>query len=194
MQRFEVAIGKIGMTRRDVILRDARCDRLLHVGRRLFFVLFFSVAFSARAEAAKGAYTNHAGNVASGVVVALDARTMEISNATETVKLPLSIFPEAEQRRIAADFVLRQGGGSPGTARPTGGQIDQLRVPMAVKRAVTGAEKAMARSRKRAEKGLCSKEESEAFCEKSKAALKNYLDKQVKEGTITPAERKALGR
>ncbi len=63
---------------------------------------------------------------------------------------------------------------------------------MAVKRAITGAEKAMARSRKRAEKGLCSKEESDAFCEKSASALRSYLDKQVKEGVITPAERKAL--
>ena len=133
---------------------------------------------------AEPAYTNHAGNVASGVVIALDARMATISNATETVRLPLSIFPESEQRRIAADFVLRQGGG----------QVNQLRVPAAVKRAVTGAEKAMARSRKRAEKGLCSKEESEAFCAKSESALKSYLDKQVKEGTITPAERKALGR
>ena len=139
-------------------------------------------------------YTNHAGNVVSGVVVALDARTATISNAAEMVKLPLSIFPESEQRRIAADFVLRQGGGSPGTARPTGGQIDLLRVPVAVKRAISGAEKAMARSRKRAEKGLCSKEESDAFCEKSEAALKSYLDKQVKEGVITPEERKAIGR
>ena len=41
-------------------------------------------------------YTNHAGNVVSGVVIALDARTVTISNATETVKLPLSIFPESE--------------------------------------------------------------------------------------------------
>ena len=133
---------------------------------------------------AEPAYTNHAGNVASGAVVALDARTATISNAAETVKLPLSIFPESEQRRIAADFVLRQGGG----------QVSQLRIPPAVKRAIDGAEKAMARSRKRAEKGLCSKEESEAFCAKSKSALKSYLDKQVKEGAITPAERKALGR
>ena len=29
-------------------------------------------------------YTNHAGNVVSGVVIALDARTVTISNATET--------------------------------------------------------------------------------------------------------------
>ena len=103
----------------------------------------------------------------------------------ETVKLPLSIFPESERRRIAADFLLRQG---------YGGQVGLLRIPVSVKRAITGAEKAMARSRKRAEKGLCTKEESDAFCEKSEAALKTYLDKQVKEGAITPAERKAIGR
>ena len=119
-------------------------------------------------------YTNHAGNVVSGTVVALDMRTATISNAMETVKLPLSIFPEAEQRRIAADF------GEP-------------RVPVAVRRAIAGAEKAMARSRKRAEKGLCSKEESDAFCAKSASALKSYLDKQVRTGAITPAERKVLG-
>ena len=88
---------------------------------------------------------------------------------------PLSIFPESEQRRIAADF------GTP-------------RLPPAVKRAIDGAEKAMARSRKRAEKGLCTKEESEAFCAKSSAALRTYLDKQVESGAITPAERKAIGR
>ena len=88
---------------------------------------------------------------------------------------PLSIFPESEQRRIAADF------GEP-------------RLPVEVKRAIAGAEKAMARSRKRAEKGFCTKEESEAFCAKSQTALRNYLDKQVESGTITPAERKAICR
>ena len=129
-------------------------------------------------------YTNHAGNVVSGIVVALDSRTATISNATETLKLPLSIFPELEQRRIAADFVLGTGCG----------QVDLLRVPVAVKRAIAGAEKAMARSRKRAEKGLCTREESDDFCAKSASALKSYLDKQVKEGAITPAERNALGR
>ena len=119
-------------------------------------------------------YTNHAGNVVSGVVVALDARTATISNATETLTLPLSIFPESEQRRIAADF-----------GRP--------RVPAAVERAVAGAEKAMARSRRRAELGLCTKEESDAFCAKSEAALTHYLDAQLATGVITPAERTALG-
>ena len=63
----------------------------------------------------------------------------------------------------------------------------------AVRRAIAGAEKAMARSRKRAEKGLCTKEESDAFCVQSAAALKAYLDKQAESGVLTPAERKALG-
>ena len=155
-------------------LRPLRTLRLISTGRPLFSCLLplLLCAFCAKAE---NAYTNHAGNVVSGVVIALDARTVTISNATETVKLPLSIFPESEQRRIAADF-------------------GQPRVPVAVKRAIAGAEKAMARSRKRAEKGLCTKEESEEFCEKSASALRNYLDKQVKSGAITPAERKALRR
>ena len=61
-----------------------------------------------------------------------------------------------------------------------------------VKRAIDGAEKAMARSRKRAERGLCTKEESEAFCAKSQTALRAYLDKQVEIGVLTPAERKAV--
>ena len=179
------------------------------------------VLFSTCAVAEPG-YTNHAGNVVSGWPVKLTATqvvlaeggssgrlggtprptcvdqpsttnhqppttnyqlttndhslsTFQPFNFSTTNTYPLSIFPESEQRRIAADF-------------------GQPRVPVAVKRAITGAEKAMARSRKRAEKGLCTKEESDAFCEKSEAALRNYLDKQVKEGTITPAERKALGR
>ena len=139
------------------------------------------MAFSGYAE---NAYTNHAGNVVSGTVVALDARTTTISNETETAALPLSIFPELEQRRIAADYVL---------GHPEAG-IAALRVPAAVRRAIAGAEKAIARSRKRAEKGLCTQEESDTFCEESESALKSYLDKQVQDGVITPAERKALGR
>ena len=139
-----------------------------------------------------GGYTNHAGNVIAGWPVKLTATQVVLAEratpATNDYRLstayPLSIFPESEQRRIAADYLLRQGGG----------QVDLLRVPVAVKRAIVGSEKAMARSRKRAEKGLCTKEESEAFCKKSESALKIYLDKQVESGAITPAERKALGR
>lgn len=142
----------------------------------------FSLVFPAIAE---NVYTNHAGNVVTGTVVALDVNTATVSNALESLTLPLSIFPEFEQRRIAADFVLAQGGGA---------QTSLLRVPLAVKRAVAGANNAMARSRKRAEKGFCTQEESDAFCKKSEAALKSFLDKQVEMGVITPAERKALDR
>ena len=166
-----------------------------HIGNILKSLLcFLMLALVSRAEPG---YTNHAGNVVSGWPVKLTATHVVLSdggspgrlggtprptcvdqppttNYQLTTTYPLSIFPESEQRRIAADF-------------------GQPRVPVAVKRAIAGAEKAMARSRKRAEKGLCTKEESEAFCAKSEAALKSYLDKQVKEGVITPAERKALG-
>jgi len=168
----------------------------------------FSLALPAHAE---GGYTNHAGNVVAGWPVKLTAThvtlaergssdlnpqrstlnaqpsTLNAQRSTlnpyhlspisyhlSSITYPLSIFPESEQRRIAADF------GEP-------------RVPRAVVRAIAGAEKAMARSRKRAEKGLCTKDESDDFCAKSAAALRRYLDKQVESGTITPAERKALG-
>ena len=156
-------------------------------GRSIVSTIILLYAFSAFAE---GGYTNHAGNVVAGWPVKLTQKEVTLvegvatndcqlttngSSLSTTNAYPLSIFPESEQRRIAADF-------------------GQPRVPVAVKRAITGAEKAMARSRKRAEKGLCTKEESDDFCAKSAAALKSYLDKQVKEGVITPAERKALGR
>ena len=159
--------------------------------RGLAALLLASSALLARAE---GGYTNHAGNVIAGFPTALtptqvtlghggviDPTLPGIAGRAVSTKpprgetYPLSIFPESEQRRIAADF------GTP-------------RLPPAVKRAIDGAEKAMARSRKRAEKGLCTKEESEAFCAKSSAALRTYLDKQVESGAITPAERKAVGR
>ena len=195
-------------------VEELKLRRLQRVSRRaaILSVSFLSiVAVSAFAE---GGYTNHAGNVVAGWPVKLtttqvslaegvvtngcqlstdDCRlttsdnnfsTFQPFNFSTTNTYPLSIFPESEQRRIAADFLLRQG---------SGGQVGLLCVPVAVKRAITGAEKAMARSRKRAEKGLCTKEESDDFCAKSAVALRNYLDKQVKEGVITPAERKAIG-
>ena len=167
-----------------------------YIGNILKILLCFLMpALVAHAEPG---YTNHAGNVVAGWPVKLTATQVMLAeggspgrlggtprptcvdqppttNYQLTTTYPLSIFPESERRRIAADF-------------------GQPRVPVAVKRAITGAEKAMARSRKRAEKGLCTKEESEAFCAKSEAALKSYLDKQVKEGVITAGERKALGR
>ena len=179
-------------------ITDMKCESILKCA-----ICVLLTALSVHAE---NAYTNHAGNAVAGWPVKLTATHVTLSEGdspgrlggtprptggdqppttnyqlstinyqpSTTTTYPLSIFPESEQRRIAADF-------------------GQPRVPVAVKRAITGAEKAMARSRKRAEKGLCTQEESDAFCEKSEAALKSYLDKQVKEGTITPAERKAIG-
>ena len=153
------------------------------IGRISTLATFIVGLFLSACAFAEPAYTNHAGNVVSGAVVSLDARTVVVSNEMESVKLPLSIFPEPEKRRIAADFLISQG---------AEGQVDMLRVPAAVKRAVSGSRKAIARSRKRAEKGLCTKEESDAFCEKSEEALRSYLDRQVESGVITPEERKAL--
>lgn len=121
-----------------------------------------------------GSYTNLAENVISGVPIQLDRREVTISNAFEVAKYPLSIFPESEKRRIAADY------GEP-------------IVPPKVRRAIEGAEKAMARSRKRAEKGLCTKEESEAFCRKTADGLSSFLDRQVESEVLTPQERRLLG-
>ena len=167
---------------------------------KAYLLSLLSLPFIALSAHAEGGYTNHAGNVVAGWPVKLTATQVTLSEHAPGSKLsttnaqpsasqsfnlstfqpstatyPLSIFPESEQRRIAADF-------------------GQPRVPAAVRRAIAGAEKAMARSRKRAEKGLCTKEESDAFCAKSAAALRSYLDRQVESGAITPAERKALGR
>ena len=164
-------------------ITDMKCESILKC-----VICVLLTALSVHAE---NAYTNHAGNAVAGWPVKLTATHVTLSEGdspgrlggtprptitdhpTTSTTYPLSIFPESERRRIAADF-------------------GQPRVPVAVKRAITGAEKAMARSRKRAEKGLCTREESDDFCAKSAAALKSYLDKQVKEGTITPAEREAL--
>ena len=167
-------------------ITDMKCESILKCA-----ICVLLTVLSVHAE---NAYTNHAGNVVAGWPVKLTATQVTLSERAagshqpsasqsfnlstfqpSTVTYPLSIFPESEQRRIAADF-------------------GQPRVPVAVRRAIAGAEKAMARSRKRAEKGLCTKEESDAFCAKSAAALKSYLDKQVQSGVLTPAERKALGR
>jgi len=58
--------------------------------------------------------------------------------------------------------------------------------------AVSGAEKAVARSRQRAQKGLCTPEDSATFIARTQSALSAYLDAQVASGTLTPAERAVL--
>ena len=117
---------------------------------------FPALAEAQPSEAAENAYTNHAGNAVSGwpvkltskQVVLVECDTAHYPLATNhyplatTNSYPLSIFPEMEQRRIAADYAL---------SHPEAG-IAALRVPVSVKRAIAGADKAMApcifRSRK----------------------------------------------
>ena len=120
----------------------------------------------------------------SGVVVALDATTTTISNETASVSVPLSIFPETERRRLAADYVL---------AHPEAG-VSALLVPEDVRRTVTGADHALRRARLRAAKGLCTQEESDFFCASARAALDAWLDEKQKAGEILPAERRAALR
>jgi hypothetical protein len=146
----------------------------------VLILLSSALALSARAEA--GSYTNHAGYAVSGVVIALDATMTTISNETESVSVPLSIFPEAERRRLAADYVL---------AHPEAG-VSALLVPEEIRRAVDANAKAIRRSRLRAEKGLCTQEESDSFCSSARAALDAWLDEKEKAGVLLPAERRAL--
>ena len=114
--------------------------RLQRVARRAFILPVVSISLFAASAFAEGGYTNHAGNVVAGWPVKLTQKEVTLAEGTTNSQLstfnfqlsttnayPLSIFPESEQRRIAADF-------------------GQPRVPVAVKRAITGAEKAMARS------------------------------------------------
>ena len=146
----------------------------------LFALCALPLALPARAEA--GSYTNHAGYAVSGVVVALDATATTISNETESVSVPLSIFPETERRRIAADYVL---------GHPEAG-AGALLVPDEVRKAVDANDRAVRRSRLRAEKGLCTQEESDSFCARSRAALDAWLDERLKAGVLLPSERAAL--
>ena len=158
----------------------ARQKESLRSWRRLCALCVLTLALPARAE--RPAYTNHAGYAVSGVVIALDATTTTISNETESVTVPLSIFPETERRRLAADYVL---------THPEAG-VSALLVPEEVRRAVDANAKAIRRSRLRAEKGLCTQEESDAFCASARAALDAWLDEKEKAGVLLPSERNAL--
>ena len=126
------------------------------------------------------AYTNHVGNVVSGVPVSLSRKEVVISNAEERVSYPLSIFPAGEQRRIAAEYAELTG------------DIIALKIPTDIRHAIDGAKKSMARSRKRAAAGLCTEEESRDFIDKTRAALSHYLDGELANGRLIPAEHKLL--
>jgi len=139
-------------------------------------VVLMAVLFAGGMAWAEGvpAYTNHAGIVVCGVPILLEAEYVTLSNETETVRCPLSIFPVRERRRLGADA---------GSVRF---------VPRPIRDAVLGNEKAVSRSKRRAEKKLCTKEESEATCAASATALKRYLDREEKAGRLLPAERALL--
>ena len=158
----------------------ARQKESLRSWRRLCALCVLTLALPARAE--QPAYTNHAGYAVSGIVIALDATTTTISNETESVTVPLSIFPETERRRLAAYYVL---------THPEAG-VSALLVPEEVRRAVDANAKAIRRSRLRAEKGLCTQEESDEFCASARAALDAWLDEKEKAGVLLPSERNAL--
>jgi len=120
------------------------------------------------------AYTNHAGLAVAGVPVRLEARHVTLSNGTETVRVPLSIFPQPELRRLAADC---------GSTRF---------VPEAVRRAVEGQDARLARAYARLSKDLITKDDYEAFRAKAADARKAYFDKAVETGLVTEKERRLL--
>ena len=107
-------------------------------------------------ETIQQAYTNHAGYAICGVPIALDAHKVTISNDTETVSVPLSIFPEKERRRIASDF-------------------GQPIYTVQERRAIAACERDCARQMKRAKLGLCTEEEAREYCKTARAALATFL-------------------
>lgn len=124
-----------------------------------------------------GSYTNHAGNVIVGEVLGVERGRVAFTNLAQGVgfELPLSIFPEGERRRIL------EGAGAGGA-------------PRRVRRAVDGARRMIERSRRRAELGLCSKEDHEKHRDKVEKAVEAFLRRAEESGEITKAERKALWR
>ena len=117
------------------------------------------------------AYTNHAGNVVFGNPVGISARNVQLQGPEGRVGYPLSIFPAHERRRLAVD-----------AGRPE--------LPAEVAQAVEGHRKAVARSRKRAEKGLCTEAESDRFVTAARAAMDTYLKSQTDGGRLYGFESK----
>jgi len=168
-----------GATRVSRETRGPQVSLAPHVTHVASLLVFLSLAPLASFA---GAYTNHADIAVCGVPVGLSAKAVSISNALETVQVPLSIFPERERRRLVADYVA---------AHPEAG-TGALLVPRDIRTAVEGNASEIRRSQNRAAKELITKEESEAFCNQARAALRTYLDRQVSAGRLLPAERQIL--
>lgn len=156
---------------------------MMRLGRLLQLLLTGIPCLWARGDGGV-AYTNHAGHAVRGVPVALTQRDAHLSNAGDVVRYPLSIFPEMECRRLAADYLLAHPSADP----------DLLRVPTDVKRAMEGPRRALTRVRKRAARGLCSEDDARALTAETRAALKDFLAQAEADGRITAAERKVLER
>ena len=154
-----------------------------------------AMATVARADSHQGGYTNHAGNVIAGWPVALTkthvALSLELrawseegggmseeSSSLQTPRstlYPLSIFPQGERRRIAADF------GEP-------------ILPRKVANAEAGVQREVRRALKRGEKGLIGKDEAEKNAGDLRAAFGMYLDASARDGVITETEKRAVMR
>ena len=155
-----------------------------------------AMATVARADSHQGGYTNHAGNVIAGWPVALTktqvtlgasggetppprkeaaSRGGAVSAAPQGVTYPLSIFPQGERRRIAADF------GEP-------------ILPRKVANAEAGVQREVRRALKRGEKGLIGKDEAEKNASDLRGAFGMYLDASARDGVITETEKRAVMR
>lgn len=137
-----------------------------------------ALATFARADSHQGGYTNHAGNVIAGWPVALTKTHVtlgECGGGTQGVTYPLSIFPQGERRRIAADF------GEP-------------ILPRKVANAEAGVQREVRRALKRGEKGLIGKDEAEKNASDLRGAFRMYLDASARDGVITESEKRAVMR
>lgn len=157
-----------------VPLRPSLCALCVEI-----FCLFLLVP---SAFAQENAYTNHAGLPVPGLPIALDDRTVTLSNALETVTVPLSIFPDPERRRLAADYLT-----SHPDAPPT-----VLQLPDTILRPLDATIRSLRRSRLRASKGLCTQEESDTFCTRTTTALDTWLTQKEQSGSLLPSEHQAI--
>lgn len=140
---------------------------------QLCIALFVLILFVQKSSG--NSYTNHAGDVVYGSVLSLTKTEVTFTNTIEQslLSVPLSVFPLNEQRRICAD-----GG--------------VAAVPQKIKNVVAAAEKQVARSKGRASKGLCSKEDALAAQSKTISSLKFFLENAVKKGEISEKEMNIL--
>lgn len=136
--------------------------------KTLISTLLFLSVISAWARS----YTNLAGQAIVGCPASIAEKTVTLTNGADQAIYRLAIFPEGEKRRLAADAGSTQF------------------VPARIRLAIEGVNKALKRSQQRAEKGLCTKDEAEAFRVREAERMKAYLAHEVAEGRLLPSELK----